>query len=95
MIIEWFRGKASLHILILEAWQQKTRALQEAFFDLEVSHIFRKHNMMVDTLSKEVVFVEEGMLHLLEFLGGNLVSSTILLFINFLFISCDDIMLSL
>lgn len=46
----------------LEAWKQRIKGMQEAYFELSMVHITREFNHKVDTLSKDAILLENGRL---------------------------------
>ena len=52
VVINWFLICYDLSSLVLEPWQRKIRDLQESFFYLQVFHIYKNFNKLVDGLSK-------------------------------------------
>ena len=50
----------------LEAWCDNTRLLMSSFTGVDISRVYREHNMRVDTLSKEGLCLAPGHLLLTE-----------------------------
>jgi len=61
-IIDWINGKAQIMNTALTHWHQRTVYLKEAFAHITIQHFYREHNMLADSLSKEGLILEEGIL---------------------------------
>jgi len=61
-IIDWINGKSQIMNTTLTHWHQRVVYLKEAFAHITIQHIYREHNMLADTLSKDGLTLEEGYL---------------------------------
>ena len=60
LIINWAKGESTLDMVNLEAWCYYTRFLMSSFTWVDFNHVYREHNKMEDTLSKEGLCLAPG-----------------------------------
>ena len=70
VIINWFNKRSSLSSLALEGWCQNIRDLESYFIQLDVVHIYKEYNEMVDGLSKDALTMTPSLLQFSEFTKG-------------------------
>jgi hypothetical protein len=62
----------------LDSWKRKIKALEEAFINIDIEHISRIYNVMVDVLSKRALRISPGLMQVDEVVDGKVVSSSCL-----------------
>lgn len=67
MIIDWALDKHIIHIVDLENWLVRVKALVSHFRVLTFQHIYREYNMVADDLSKKAMGIGTGMIFWEEF----------------------------
>jgi hypothetical protein len=60
VIIDWYTNDNNFQVISLQPWMIKIRALSRHFQQIKAQHIYRTYNQIVDRLSKEALFLEEG-----------------------------------
>lgn len=66
MIVDWATGRSDIHVINLAHWCQRIEDRISSFELITFPHIFRELNYIVDTLSKKVIRLEEGLLYFEE-----------------------------
>lgn len=77
-IVDWAKGISSLQSLTLKPWLIKVNSLSSSFDQLSINDIYREDNTTADILSKRILGIMDGILHVEEFLNGSLVESSCL-----------------
>jgi len=60
--VDWINGKSSIKNTSLTHWFQRIIQLKEIFSHIKVRHLYREHNAIADSLSKEGITLDEGSL---------------------------------
>ena len=81
VIINWVKGLSALTPPELHHWCKETQKLISSFPGLTLSHIYREHNRIADSLSKTTLTLSPGIGYFSEFIDDLLV--TVTLFISF------------
>jgi len=68
IVTNWINRISSCHSHTLNVILDEVYMLQEAFNQINVSHIYREHNQDADRLSKEAALMENGLWEITEFL---------------------------
>jgi ribonuclease HI len=76
VIVKWFQGVYSIEPLALEPWQRNIKALHEAFIDIQMCHIPRSLNSLVDDLSKNCLSLDPRLMMVDEVVDSQVVLST-------------------
>jgi len=69
VVIDCFNNRATLNIMLLQAWKERIKDLGSSFTSLQVFHIHRIYNSSAGALSKLGLSSEEGFLLIEEYVG--------------------------
>lgn len=75
VIVDWFNGEANLNVLILQDWKNRILSLRPSFSFIKALHIHREYNSQADSLSKQGLSGQLGLLQVEEFDEGSLISA--------------------
>ena len=73
-IIYWASDVHNINILHLSAWLKQTRWMIGRFKNISFSHVYRKHNQLIDSLSKKTLLAMEGYYFFELWVNGSLSS---------------------
>ena len=68
VIISWATGKGTLNLPHLRHWCDDIRELFHNFPDMIMKHIYREHNKIADSLSKNALSLDSGFGNFQEFM---------------------------
>jgi hypothetical protein len=66
LMIEWVKGASRLQNISLSPVLDQILSLMGYFRDISFNHVHREHNMLPDSLSKQALDCQIGMLDLVE-----------------------------
>ena len=72
VIISWATGKGTLNLPHLRHWCDDIRELLHNFPDMIMKHIYREHNQIADSLSKNALSLDSGFGNFQEFMFDNI-----------------------
>jgi len=67
VIVDWFNGEVNLNVLILQDWKNRILSLRTNFSLVKYFHIHREYNTQADSLSKQGLSGQLGLLQVEEF----------------------------
>jgi ribonuclease HI len=70
VIIDWLNQKTNLHATEIEGWMRRTRSIITDFQDIKFTHIFREYNKEADSLSKQGLLEQKGILTYFSVIDG-------------------------
>jgi len=62
VIVDWMNGKNVIKNAALNHWYQRTVCLRDTFAHITLEHFYREYNMATDSLSKDGINMEEGIM---------------------------------
>ena len=62
MVIEWSQGRNNITATHLQNLLRDIRSLQPSFEAIQFSHIYREFNTIADTLSKQALAIQPGII---------------------------------
>lgn len=71
LVIGWLQGKIIIKAVSFSHQCSRIKELMKLFGQIQIGHIYREHNMEVDTLSKLGIGCTEGILQVEEVHGGS------------------------
>ena len=74
VIIDWVSQECQLHVVVLKGWKEKIRKIQEELVGINFHHIFQEFNGDDDLLSKQAMYLTEGLLHFSKIVDSNIIS---------------------
>jgi len=75
LVIGWLQGNSMIHATNLTHRCSRIRELIKLFDQVHFKHIYRRHNLEADILSKKGIGSPEGYLHIEEVLDGTNIRS--------------------
>ena len=76
VIINWARTITNLNVLDLIHWCDRILALKSHFSTISFTHIYREYNSSADSLSKEALTLDMGVLKCKEYYDGEMIGCT-------------------